>query len=156
MQAYSPELRRDVLAASEAGASTHEVAIEFSVSKSWVRRVKQEWREQGKTAPRTTRDRAKTWERHAEGIIAKIEARPDVYLHELQAAAQEELGWVTCDMTFVRACRALKLTRKKRPWSPPSGTKSGWRSPARNGCRNSRASTPIASCSWTRPGPRRT
>jgi len=114
MQAYSPELRRDVLTASEAGASTHEIAIEFHVSKSWVRRVKQEWREQGKSAPKTTRDRAKTWERHADWIQAKVASKPDIYLHELQAAAEAELGWVTSDMTFVRACRALGLTRKKR------------------------------------------
>jgi transposase len=115
MRAYSPELRRDVLAASEAGASTHEVATEFNVSKSWVRRVKQEWREQGKAAPKATRDRPKAWERHAGWIRAKVEARPDVYLRELQAAAEAELGWTTCDMTFTRALRALGLTRKKRP-----------------------------------------
>ncbi len=115
MQAYSPELRRDVPAASEAGASTHEVSIELCVSKSWVRRVKQEWREQGKAAPKATRDRPKEWERHADWIKAKVEARPDVYLHELQAAAEAELGWKTCDTTFTRACRALGLTRKKRP-----------------------------------------
>ncbi len=114
MQPYSPELRRDVLAASEAGASTHEIAVEFHVSKSWVRRVKQEFREQGKTAPKATRDRPKEWERHADWITAKVQARPDIYLHELQAAAERELGWSTCDMTFVRACRALGLTRKKR------------------------------------------
>lgn len=114
MQAYSPELRRDVLAADEAGASTHEIAVELNVSKSWVRRVKQEWREQGKAAPKTTRDRAKTWERHADWITAKVQARPDIYLRELQAAAEAELGWATCDMTFTRALRALGLTRKKR------------------------------------------
>jgi transposase len=126
MQAYSPEMRRDVLAASEAGASTHEVAIELGVSKSWVRRVKQEWREQGKTAAKTTRDRAKEWELHADWIAAKIEAQPDIYLRELQAAATEELGWTTCDMTFVRACRALALTRKKRRGSPPSRIAKTW------------------------------
>lgn len=115
MRAYSPELRRDVLAASEAGAGTHEIAIELNVSKSWVRRVKQEYREQGKTAPKATRDRPRRWERHAGWIRGKVEARPDVYLHELQAAAEAELGWRTCDMTFVRALRALGLTRKKRP-----------------------------------------
>lgn len=115
MRAYSPEMRRDVLAADEAGASTHESAIELNVSKSWVRRVKQEWREQGKAAPKATRDRPKGWERHAGWIKAKVAARPDVYLRELQAAAREELGWETCDMTFVRAWRALGLTRKKRP-----------------------------------------
>jgi transposase len=122
MQAYSPEMRRDVLAASELGATTHEIAFELGVSKAWVRRVKQEYREQGKTAPKSTRDRSREWERHAAWIKAKIEAQPDIYLWELQAAAQHELGWMTCDMTFVRACRALGLTRKKRRGSPPSGS----------------------------------
>lgn len=121
MQPYSAEMRRDVLAASELGAATQEVATELGVSKSWVRRVKQEFREQGKTAAKTTRTRTKEWERHAGWIAAKLEAQPDLYLWELQAAAQAELGWTTCDMTFVRACRALALTRKKRQRSPPSG-----------------------------------
>ncbi len=114
MRAYSAELRRDVLAASELGATTHEIAFELNVSKAWVRRVKQEFREQGKTAPKATRDRAKRWERHAEWITAQVEARPDICLHELQAAAEQELDWKTCDTTFTKACRALGLTRKKR------------------------------------------
>lgn len=113
-------MRRDVLAASELGATTQEVAVELGISKSWVRRVKQEWREQGKTAAKTTRDRPKEWHRHVHWIRARLEAQPDLYLWELQAAAQAELGWTTCDMTFVRACRALRLTRKKRRKSPPS------------------------------------
>ena len=62
------------------------------------------------------------WERHADWIRAKIEAQPDMYLWERQAAAQAELGWTTCDMTFVGACRALRLTRKKRRRSPPSAS----------------------------------
>lgn len=122
MQPYSAEMRRDVLAASELGATTQEVALELGVSKSWVRRVKQEYREQGKTAPKTTRDRSKEWHRHADWIKAKLEAQPDLYLWELQAAAEAELGWTTCDMTFVRACRALRLTRKKRRRSPPNAS----------------------------------
>jgi transposase len=126
MQAYSPEMRRDVLAAGELGALTHEIAFELGVSKAWVRRVKQEYREQGKTAPKATRDRPKEWQRHAQWIQAKIESQPDIYLHELQAAAEKELGWETCDMTFVRACRALGLTRKKRRGPPPSRTAKTW------------------------------
>jgi transposase len=122
MQSYSSEMRRDVLAASELGAMTQEIAFELGVSTSWVRRVKQEYREQGKTAAKTTRDRPKEWEQHADWIKAKIEAQPDIYLWELQAAAEQELGWTTCDMTFVRACRALRLTRKKRRRSPPSAS----------------------------------
>ena len=51
MQAYSKEMRRDVLAACDAGEGTRAVALRFGCSESWVRRVKQERREQGKLPP---------------------------------------------------------------------------------------------------------
>ena len=114
MRAYSKEFRRDVLAACDAGDGTREVALRFNVSESWVRRIKQERREQGKTAPKTTRNRRKMWERYAEWILAQLDKRPDIYLRELQAAAKEELEWEVSDVTLSRACRALRQTRKKR------------------------------------------
>jgi transposase len=120
MEPYSKEFRRDVLAACDAGGGTREVALRFNVSESWVRRVKQERREQGKVAPLTTRNRRKSWEPYAEWLLAKLDARPDIYLRELQAAAREELGWEVSDVTLSRACRALKRTRKKRRLSQRS------------------------------------
>jgi transposase len=113
MDAYSKEFRRDVLAACDAGGGTREVALRFGVSESWVRRVKQERREQGKVAPKTTRDRRKSWEPHAAWLLAKLDQQPDIYLRELQAAAQQELGWEVSDVTLSRACRELRRTRKK-------------------------------------------
>jgi transposase len=114
MEAYSKEFRRDVLAACDAGGGTREVALRFDVSESWVRCIKQERREQGKVAPQATRNRRKTWELHAGWILAKLDAQPDIYLRELQAAALEELGWQVSDVTLSRACRELRRTRKKR------------------------------------------
>ncbi len=114
MEAYSKEFRRDVLAACDAGEGTRLVALRFKVSESWVRRIKQERREQGKVAPLSTRRRRKIWEPHAEWLLVKLDQRPDIYLRELQAAAQEELGWEVSDVTLSRACRALRRTRKKR------------------------------------------
>ena len=55
--AYSKEFRREVLAACDSGRGTREVALSFDVSESWVRRIKQERRELGKTAPKQTRNR---------------------------------------------------------------------------------------------------
>lgn len=118
MEAYSKEFRRDVLAACDAGGGTREVALRFDVSESWVRRVKQERREQGKVAPKTTRNRRKSWEPYTEWLLAKLDKHPDIYLRELQVAAWEELGWQVSDVTLSRACRALKRTRKKRRSSP--------------------------------------
>lgn len=120
MESYSKEFRREVLAACDAGGGTREVALRFTVSESWVRRIKQERREQGKLAPKTTRNRRKIWEPHAEWILAKLDQQPDLYLRELQAAAQEELGWKVSDVTLSRACRELRRTRKKRRLSPRS------------------------------------
>ena len=120
MEAYSKEFRRDVLAACDAGGGTREVALRFDVSEAWVRRIKQERRESGKTAPKTTRNRPKCWEPHREWILKKLDERPDIYLRELQAAAKEELGWEVSDVTLSRACRELKRTRKKRRSLPAS------------------------------------
>ena len=114
MEAYSKEFRRDVLRACDSGGGTREVAVKFNVSESWVRRIKQERREQGKLAPKATRTRRKTWEPYADWILAQLDRRPDMYLRELQAAAREELGWQVSDVTLSRACRALRRTRKKR------------------------------------------
>ena len=121
MEAYSKEFRRDVLAACDAGGGTREVALRFDVSESWVRRIKQERRETGKTAPKTTRDRGKSWEPYKEWIVEQLDKRPDIYLRELQSAAKEELGWEVSDVTLSRACRELKRTRKKRRLSRASG-----------------------------------
>ena len=76
MEAYSKEFRRDVLRACDAGGGTREVALKFDVSESWVRRIKQERREQGKVAPKTTRSRRKAWEPHADWILAQLDRQP--------------------------------------------------------------------------------
>jgi transposase len=131
MEAYSKEFRRDVLAACDAGEGTRLVALRFDVSESWVRRIKQERREQGKLAPLSTRRRRKIWEPHTEWLLAKLDQRPDIYLRELQAAAQAELGWEVSDVTLSRACRALRRTRKKDASSE--------RATARRRCRSAAA-----------------
>ena len=120
MESYSKEFRREVLAACDADGGTREVALRFKVSESWVRRIKQERREQGKVAPNIRRNRRKSWEPHAAWLLAKLNERPDIYLRELQTAAHEELGWKVSDVTLSRACRALRRTRKKRPSSQSS------------------------------------
>ncbi len=82
MEAYSKEFRREILAACDAGEGTLSVALRFEVSESWVRRVKQERREQGKVAPYTKRRRRKVWEPYAAWLLAKLDERPDIYLRE--------------------------------------------------------------------------
>lgn len=114
MEPYSKEFRGEVLAACDEGECTHDVALRFKVSKAWVRRIKQQRRETGQVAPKSTRQRLPKWHAWADWLIAKIEAQPDIYLRELQAALQAERGESVCLQTICNACRALERTRKKR------------------------------------------
>jgi transposase len=82
MEAYSKEFRREVLAACDAGGTTRAVAREFGVSESWVRRIKQERRETGKTAPLATRRRTPRWAQDADRIRAAYQRTPDLTLSE--------------------------------------------------------------------------
>jgi transposase len=156
MESYSKEFRREVLSACDAGGGTREVALRFGVSESWVRRIKQARREQGKLAPQASRDRRKTWEPHAAWILAKLDQRPDIYLRELQAAAQEELGWEVSDVTLSRACRALRRTRKKRRSLRPSKRVKMSRRHGAGGPRNNSRSIPTKLYLSMRRGPRPT
>ena len=89
---YSKEFRREVLSACDAGGRTREVATRFEVSESWVRRIKQERRESGKTTPKTTRDRDPSWKIWSDWLRESIADQPDIYLHELQTMLEIERG----------------------------------------------------------------
>jgi transposase len=110
MQSYSKEFRREVLAACDAGGKTRAVAQRFGVSEAWVRRIKQERRESGKTAPATTRRRVPTWTKDADRIRAAIQRTPDLTLDELKAQLQTPLSRTT----LCRALQRLRLTWKKK------------------------------------------
>jgi transposase len=114
MQPYSKEFRGEVLAACDAGEETGAVALRFNVSDSWVRRIKQQRRETGQVAPKTTRKKTPKWHAWADWLLAKVAARPDIYLRELQADLKRELGEKACLQTLCAACRELERTRKKR------------------------------------------
>lgn len=107
-------MRRDVLEMAAMGATTREIGVELNVSESWVRRVKQEYRESGKTAPKRTRQRAKAYESHADWLRETIRQTPDIYLRELQELATQERDGTVSLQTLCRALRALGITRKKR------------------------------------------
>jgi transposase len=110
MTPYPKEMRRAVLAACDRGEGTRSVALRFQCSESWVRRVKQERRELGKTAPLLTRRRVPQWEPYRQRILAVIDERPDMTLGELKAALATDLSRTTLCV----ALQKLKLTLKKK------------------------------------------
>jgi len=109
--AFSKERRLEVLAAAEEGLGTREIALKFSCSESWVRRVKQEFREQGKTGPATTRNRIPKWAAWTEQIQQAIAEEPDLTLDELK----ERINTPLSRSTLCTALQQIKLTLKKTP-----------------------------------------
>ena len=107
---YSKEFRREVLAACDAGGGTQAVALRFKVSESWVRRIKQERRERGKTAPATTRNRTPKWRAIEQQIRDAVAEQPDQTLKELKARLDTDF----CIQTLCTALQVLKLTLKKK------------------------------------------
>lgn len=114
MDPIDVEVRAQVLAACDADVGTRMVAVQFNVSESWVRRAKQQRRETGQVAPKRAAPHEAKWKKWADWLVAKVAARPDIYLRELQAELKAERGEDVCLMTICNACRALELSRKKR------------------------------------------
>jgi transposase len=119
MKPYSMDLRERVLAACDAGEGTAAVAARFAVSPSWVRRLKQRRREDGRVAPKPPRNRrVPALAAHADRIRALIAATPDLTLAELRDA----LGVAVALSTLWAAVAGLGLTVKKKSSGRPSRT----------------------------------
>jgi transposase len=114
MEPYGTEFRGEVLVACDANEGTHTVAVRFKVSDSWVRQIKQQRRETGQIAPKKAAPRKPQWHVWGDWLLAKLAARPDIYLRELQAELKQERGIEVCLTTICNACRTLAQSRKKR------------------------------------------
>lgn len=121
MAAYSMDLRERVVAACDEGTDTRaEIAEQFSVSQSWIRRLLQRRRETGSIEPKP----------HGGGQVPAFAGEaadrlrqavadiPDATLKELAAVAG-----VACSTSATdRALRRLGITRKKSRSGPPNWT----------------------------------
>ena len=112
MQAYSLDLRHRVLADCDKGHSTRVVATKYSVSESWLRRLKQRRRQSGEVAPRTPAQRGPkpSWDGYAERLRQAVRDCPDASLQELKA----RLHLTVALSTLWRAVAALGLSVKKK------------------------------------------
>ncbi len=119
MLAYSVDLRRRVLKDCDAGLGTRAVAAKYTVSPSWVRKLKQQRRETGSIDPRTaTPGPAPALARHADRLRELVRAEPD----RTAAEYRDRLGVDVAAVTVWRMLRRLGLTFKKSPSGPPSRT----------------------------------
>jgi transposase len=119
MHAYSLDLRTRILDDCDRGLTTRLVATKYSVSESWVRRLKQRRRENGEVAPRIRASgRKPSWHAYAERLRDAIAETPDATLQELR----ERLGLAVALSTLWRAVAALDLSVKKKSSGPRSRT----------------------------------
>jgi transposase len=111
MQAYSLDLRQRVLADCDRGLSTRAVATKYSVSESWVRRLKQRRRQTGEVAPRVPATGPEpSWHAYADRLRQAVGEAPDATLEELR----DRLGLAVALSTLWRAVAALGLSVKKK------------------------------------------
>jgi transposase len=138
MKPYSMDLRQRVLDDCDAGLATKDVAAKYSVSRSWVRRLKQRRRQTGEVAPRVGTPGPKpSWDAYADRLREAVRQSPDATLAELG----DRLGLAVALSTLWRACKALGLSVKKKSSGRPSRTEPTSRRSGRSGKPPSRRST---------------
>ena len=150
MRAFSLDLRTRVLADFQAGLTFAAIGRKFTVSAEWVRQFIRRHQATGELAARPPINHRVPFHLQYEAELrAAVADDPSLTLESLKAT----LG-VDCNLsTLWYALRDLKISFKKKRWSPPSS--SGPTSPrnaknSKSGSSNSRIRT--ASSSSTRPG----
>ena len=119
MTPYSVDLRRRVLKDCDAGVGTKAVAQKYSVSESWVRKLKRQRRDTGSIDPLTaTPGPRPSLDPHAEKLRELVRAAPGLSAAEYR----DRLGVDVAAITVWRALRRLGLTFKKSPSGRPSKT----------------------------------
>lgn len=113
---YSQDLRDRVIAACDRAMKTKQIADIFSVSTSWVRRVKQRRREHGEVAPRPPEPVVRYAKIDRVRLCELVETYPDATLVELRSM----LGVQCAESAIWRALDKMGYTFKKRQSMPQS------------------------------------
>ena len=119
MKAYSTDLRQRVIAACDARDVTGpQIAVRFSVSESWVRKILRQRRDTGSIEPKPHGGgRAPAFDPQASSRLREaVRADDDSTLEELARAA----GVACSEAAVCRALARLGITRKKSRGGPPS------------------------------------
>jgi transposase len=111
MRPYSMDLRERVWADCRAGMKTPAVAEKYSVSESWVRRLKQRHRATGSLAPRPpSPGRPVVLAPHEARVRELVRDDPDATLAELR----RRLGVTVSLSTLSEYLRRINFSFKKR------------------------------------------
>jgi transposase len=122
MRAYSTDFRQKVVQAYEAGrGSQRTLAGRFGVSLSFVQELLQRYRQTGSVAPKPHGGGKPSKVAPHGAEIARLHSeQPDASLAERCEQLAKTAHVRVSRMTMSRAVERLGLTRKKRPFVPPS------------------------------------
>ena len=119
MKAYSLDLRERVVSAYEEGSETiREVAEQFSVSESFIKKMLARHRAGGDVRPRRHGggQQKRLSEAQRKWLLKTVLATPDITLSELQQVILATKQVIVSVPTLSRELRALNLRRKKNRW----------------------------------------
>lgn len=148
MKTLPIEYRHRVLALTDEGLATSEIAELLGVSPSWVRSIKALHEAGAALEPKSrANNRRSLAEREGDRIRARVAAHPGTTLEDLR----RDLNLDTSLSNLWIALRTLKISLKKKRSTRPSNTGPMSSRPARSGRSSRRASTRGGSSSSTKP-----
>jgi transposase len=122
MDAFSTRERRKIIDLYQHGWDTEDIAQQFGASLSGVRRIWQQYREEGRDSPaygncgrKPTFDEAERLQ-----LLQIARQRPDAFCHELAEEVGRKMGLRVTRQTIGRWLRRLGVTRKKSRSTPAS------------------------------------
>jgi transposase len=124
MDAFSTRERRKIIALYRQGWETQDIAQRFAASVSGVRRIWQQYREEGRDTPAYANcgRRPKLDEAGRQQLLLIAQRRPDAFCHELAEDVEREMGVKVTRQTIGQWLRELGVTRKKSRSTPASSS----------------------------------
>jgi transposase len=148
MNTLPAEFRYRVIALTDEGMTTSEIAEVLGTSATWVRSIKALHKAGKPIEPKSRANKRKSLaEREGDRIRAQVAAKPGSTLEELK----RDLGLDTTIPNLWLALKQLKISLKKKRSTPPNATALMSSPTARSGKSSRPASTRVASSSSTKP-----
>jgi len=124
MEAFTRRERRKIIALYQSGLDTEDIARQFSASQSGVRRVWQQYREQGRdeAAFANCGRKPSLTPEQMEQVRQIVQEKPDRFVREVAEEVKQRLAVSACRQTIGRWMRQLGLTRKKSRSTPRSSS----------------------------------
>jgi transposase len=148
MKALPVEFRCRVIALTDEGLTSGEIAEVLGVTAAWVRSIKQLHASGQSLEPKSCANKRRSLaEREGDRIRAQIASKPGTTLEDLK----RDLNLNTSISNLWYALRDLKISLKKSPSPLPSKAGPMWPPIAPSGMSSPRASIRAASFSSTKP-----